>query len=48
MGYHISGELMSVLSLDGRYYNCQERVQRVRDHYDIETRVIQRNIRCTG
>ena len=24
IGYHISGEVISVLSLEGRYYNCHE------------------------
>ncbi len=33
----MSGEVISVLSLEGRYYNCQERA---RDNYDIVTRVI--------
>ena len=37
----MSGEVMSVLSLEGRYYNCHERAQRARDNYDIVTRVIQ-------
>ena len=37
----MSGEVISVLSLEGRYYNCHERAQRVRDNYDIVTRVIQ-------
>ena len=41
VGYHMSGEVISVLSLEGRYYNCHERVQRARDNYDIVTRVIQ-------
>ena len=36
----MSGEVISVLSLEGRYYNCHERAQRVRDNYDIVTRVI--------
>ncbi len=34
----MSGEVISVLSLEGRYYNCHERA---RDNYDIVTRVIQ-------
>ena len=38
IGYHMSGEVISVLSLEGRYYNCHERA---RDNYDIVTRVIQ-------
>ena len=25
VGYHMSGEVISVLSLEGRYYNCHER-----------------------
>ncbi len=37
----MSGEVISVLSLKGRYYNCHERAQRARDNYDIVTRVIQ-------
>ncbi len=41
IGYHISGEVISVLSLEGRYYNCHERAQRARDNYHIVTRVIQ-------
>ena len=40
IGYHMSGEVMSVLSLEERYYNCHERAQRARDNYDIVTRVI--------
>ncbi len=40
IGYHMSGEVISVLSLEGRYYNCHERAQRARDNYDIVTRVI--------
>ncbi len=36
----MSGEVISVLSLEGRYYNCHERAQRGRDNYDIITRVI--------
>ncbi len=36
----MSGEVISVLSLEGRYYNCHERAQRARDNYDIVTRVI--------
>ena len=40
--YRLShGEVISVLSLEGRYYNCHERAQRARDNYDIVTRVIQ-------
>ena len=35
----MSGEVISVLSLEGRYYNCHERAQRARDNYDIVTRV---------
>ncbi len=41
IGYHMSGEVISVLSLEGRYYNFHERAQRARDNYDIVTRVIQ-------
>ena len=41
IGYHMSGEVISVLSLEGRYYNCHERAQRARDNYNIVTRVIQ-------
>ena len=41
IGYHMSGEVISVLSLKGRYYNCHERAQRARDNYDIVARVIQ-------
>ncbi len=41
IGYHMSGEVISVLSLEGRYYNCHERAQRARDNYHIVTRVIQ-------
>ena len=37
----MSGVVISVLSLEGRYYNCHERAQRERDNYDIVTRVIQ-------
>ncbi len=37
----MSGEVISVLSLEGRYYNCRERAQRARENYDIVTRVIQ-------
>ncbi len=37
----MSGEVISVLSLEGRYYNCHERAQRARDNYNIVTRVIQ-------
>ncbi len=40
IGYHMSGEVISVLSLEGRYHNCHERAQRARDNYDIVTRVI--------
>ena len=36
----MSGEVISVLSLEGRYYNCHEGAQRARDNYDIVTRVI--------
>ena len=35
----MNGELISVLSLEGRHYNCQERAQRARDNYDIVTRL---------
>ncbi len=28
IGYHMGGEVISVLSLEGRYYNCHERAQR--------------------
>ncbi len=38
---HMSGEVISVLSLEGRYCNCHERAQRARDNYDIVPRVIQ-------
>ncbi len=41
IGYHMSGEVISVLSLERRYYNCHERAQRARDNYDIVTTVIQ-------
>ena len=34
----MNGEVISVLLLEGRYYNCHERA---RDNYDIVTRVIQ-------
>ncbi len=37
----MSGEVTSVLSLEGRYYNCHERALRARDNYNIATRVIQ-------
>ncbi len=37
----MSGEVISVLSLEERYYNCHERAQRERDNHDIVTRVIQ-------
>ena len=37
----MNGEVISVLSLERRYYICHERAQRVRDNYDIVTRVIQ-------
>ena len=40
VGYHMNGEVISVLSLEGRYYNCDKRVQREMDNYDIVTRVI--------
>ena len=40
IGYHMSGEVISVLSLVGRYYKCDERGSE-RDNYDIVTRVIQ-------
>ncbi len=40
IGYHMSGEVISVLSLVGRYYNYHERGSE-RDNYDIVTRVIQ-------
>ena len=36
----MSGEVISVLSLEERYYNCHERAQQARDNYDIVTRVI--------
>ena len=32
------GEVISILSLEGRYHNCHERAQRERDNYDIVTR----------
>ncbi len=35
----MSGEVISVLSLEGRYYNCHERA-RAGQLYDIVTRVI--------
>ncbi len=38
IGYHMNGEVISVLSLEERYYNCHEGA---RDSYDIVTRVIQ-------
>ncbi len=41
MGYHMSGEVISALSHQGRYYNCHERAQGARDNYDIVTRVVQ-------
>ena len=41
IGYHMSGEVISVLPLEGRYYNFHGRAQRARDNYDIVTRVIQ-------
>ena len=34
----MSGEVISVFSLEGRYHNCHERA---RDSYDSVTRVIQ-------
>ncbi len=37
IGYHMSGVVISVLSLQGRYYNCQKQA---RDNYDIVMRVI--------
>ncbi len=37
----MSGKVISVLSLEGRYYNCHERAQRARDNCDIVTSVIQ-------
>ena len=37
----MSGEVISVLLLEGRYYNCHERAQPARDNYYIVTRVIQ-------
>ncbi len=36
----MNGEVILVLSLEGRYYNCHERAQRAKDNYDIVTRVI--------
>ena len=36
----MNGEVISVLSLEGRYYNCHVRAQRASDNYDIVTRVI--------
>ena len=36
IGYHMSGEVMSVLSLEGRYYNCHD--ERARDNYEIVTK----------
>ena len=36
----MSGKVISVLSLEGRYY-CHERAQRARNNYNIVTRVIQ-------
>ena len=36
IGYHMSGEVILVLSLEGQYHNC-----RARDNCDIVTRVIQ-------
>ncbi len=37
----MSGEVISVLSLEGRYYNCHERGSERGTIYDIVTRVIQ-------
>ena len=37
IGYHMNGEMISVLSTEGRYYNCHGGA---RDNYDIVTRVI--------
>ncbi len=35
----MSGEVISLLSLEGRYYNCHdERAQRARDNYEIVTK----------
>ena len=39
IGYHMSGEVISVLSLEGRY-NCHQRVQQARDNNDIVPQVI--------
>ncbi len=41
IGYHMIGSVISVLSLEGRYYNCHERAQQARGNYDIVTRVMQ-------
>ncbi len=41
IGYHMNGEVILVVSLEGRYCNCHERAQGARDNYDIVTRVIQ-------
>ncbi len=41
VGYHMNGEVISVLSLEVRYYICPERAQRAWNNYDIVTRVIQ-------
>ncbi len=35
--YYMSGQVISVSSLEGRYYNCHERGSE-RDNYDIVTR----------
>ncbi len=34
-GYNMNGEVISVLSLEGQYYNFHERAQRATDNYDI-------------
>lgn len=40
IGYHMRGEVISVLSLEGRYHKCHEWAQRTRDIYDIVLRAI--------
>ncbi len=37
----MSGEVISVLSRERRYYNCLERAHRARDNYDIVMRMMQ-------
>ena len=38
IGYHMNGEIVLVLSFEGRYYNCHEQAQRA--NYDIVTEPI--------